>query len=337
VILTSVFADRIQPIQLRDAVAGDADELAAHVVRGVLELACTSRGIQQGQREGGHAHSGNCPPERPHSRAGCQSPRQPAQRQSAAPAPVSGNVSDTLGTANITCTSSSVPGNGTCVKTQCASIFRARMRTAASSGSLPTQMLRLPPSTGASGDVDRDGGGRVAVDVVVMAADAPGVGSGVGSSGVGSAGGDTSGTGVGVDRRGLFPGRADSAWGCVPARFGFRPGCAESAGVGCRPRGVAYWCCGGHAFADLLVGGAFATKPRRKATSTLPVTNKIKSREMDRGVHHTPLHPSDAGDTNPLLPSLRSARHSSGTSIHLGTLGQLDALLAEWCLVCALE
>jgi hypothetical protein len=252
--------------------------------------------------------------------------------------------------ANITCTSCSSTGNGTRVRTQRAGIFPARMRMAARSGSLPTQRLRLPPSTAASGDVDSDGGGRVAgtvlrpraggrmaVDVVVMAADAPGVGSGVGSSGVGSAGGDASGTGVGVDRRGLFPGRADSAWGCVPARFGFRPGSAESAGVGCRPRGMAYWCCGGRTFAGLLVGGAFATKPRRKATSTLPVTNKIKSRGMDRGVHHTPLHPSDAGDTNPLLPSLRSARHSSGTSIHLGTLGQLDALLAEWCLVCARE
>jgi hypothetical protein len=77
---------------------------------------------------------------------------------------------------------------------------------------------------------------------------------------------------VGVDRRGLFPGRADSAWGCLPARFSFRPGCAESAwgcfseragvlpgradsaGVGCRPRGVACWCCGGRAFAGLSVG-----------------------------------------------------------------------------------
>jgi hypothetical protein len=28
------------------------------------------------------------------------------------------------------------------------------------------------------------------------------------------------------------------------------------------------------------------TKQRRKATSTLPVTNKIESRGMDRGVHH---------------------------------------------------
>jgi hypothetical protein len=145
-------ADRIQPIQLLDAGAGGADEPAAHVVRGVLQLACTSTRIQQGQREGGHAHSGSCHPERPHSRAGCQHPRQPTQRQSAAPAPVSGNVSDTLGTANITCTSSSVPGNGTCVKTQCASIFRARMRTAASSGSLPTHTLRLPPITAAYQD-----------------------------------------------------------------------------------------------------------------------------------------------------------------------------------------
>jgi hypothetical protein len=59
---------------------------------------------------------------------------------------------------------------------------------------------------------------------------------------------------VGVDRRGLFPGRADSAWGCFSERAGVLPGRADSAGVGCRPRGVACWCCGGRAFAGLSVG-----------------------------------------------------------------------------------
>jgi hypothetical protein len=80
------------------------------------------------------------------------------------------------------------------VKTQCTSIFGAHMRTAVSLGSLPTHKLRLPRIITASGDVDRDGGGRaagtvwrpraggrMAVDVVAMAADASGVGSGVGS------------------------------------------------------------------------------------------------------------------------------------------------------------
>jgi hypothetical protein len=35
-------ADRIQPIQDRDAVTSGADEAAAHVVHGVLQQACTT-------------------------------------------------------------------------------------------------------------------------------------------------------------------------------------------------------------------------------------------------------------------------------------------------------